>query len=346
MSSPTPTKASDLLKLRAWQLGIAGPSVFWYFPVIYALLSTGITPNPQGLLALFIVMILSASWGFLVNDLADRSSDAASGRADATHGHGLSRRAMVVLILITAGASWAVVFAIGGGFVFKVILAVNYVVAILYSVPPAKLKIRRFWGFFANTVMERPLPILVLLTYMDYYRAETILFPILMELTWSVFKHQAADLKEDKEAGIQTFAVALGEKTSYRIVNNFLNPVSVLSLLSLLVVACVYVSQLRVALALVIAVMTLGFLLTYLAQRRGVLTSHVTPTDPPYIMFLNVGYRFIVLPVMGIGLLVLRPDFYLLCVLLGLTLLYQAPRYYGLGKTLLGHRSKTPIGPT
>ncbi len=313
---------------------MAGPSIFWYFPVFYALLTSSASTNPVGLFALFVVMIVSASWGFLLNDFADRRADAASGRADSTHGHGLSQGTMIALVSLTAGASWAVVFAISGDYVFKVILAFNYLVGFLYSVPPAKLKVRRFWGFFANSIMERPLPILVLLSYMSYYRAETILLPVLMEMTWSVFKHQAADVKEDTAAGVQTYAVSLGEEKSYRIVNGFLNPLSVASLLALLVIAWVSIAQMRVALILVLVVMAIGLTGAYFGEKRGVLGRYVTPTDPPYVMFLNVGYRFIILPVMGVGVLVLTPSFYLLALLLALTLLYQAPRYYKLGKTL------------
>ena len=211
-------------------------------------------------------MMLSASWGFLLNDLADRDADAKSGRADALHGHGLSRRAMWTLILLTAVVSWAIVFLIGGGWVFKIVLAIDYFVATVYSMQPLKLKVRKFWGFFANSVMERPLPILVFLTYMHYYTPETILLPVLMELTWSVFKHQAADVKEDIAANVITFAASLGEKLSTAIVRKVLNPVSVFSLLLLIAMASAAIDNLRTLLLASFLITAVAIAVAYLGE--------------------------------------------------------------------------------
>ena len=47
---------------------------------------------------------------------------------------------------------------------------------------------------------------------MHYYTVATVLLPVLMELTWSVFKHQAADVREDIAANVITFAASLGRK--------------------------------------------------------------------------------------------------------------------------------------
>ncbi|MGI0090332.1 MAG: UbiA family prenyltransferase, partial [Nitrososphaerales archaeon] len=289
-----------------------------------------------GLALLFVVLAVSASWGFLLNDLFDRESDAKSGRADLIHGHGLKKSTMQLLILFTAVLSWVVVFLIGGGNIFKVVLAINYLVAILYSVPPMKLKVRKFWGFLANSLMERPLPILVFLSYMGYYTIETILLPILMELTWSVFKHQAADVKEDIGAGVSTFATYLGEKLSNKIVFSFLNPMSVASLLFLIGLAWLNIPDLRLLLGIGFAILFVGAVAAFLAERIGKLTTYVTPTDPPYIMFLNLSYRFVILTILGYGILVLRSNYYLLLLLLLATLGYQAYVYGKISMKVFG----------
>ncbi|MCL4519738.1 MAG: UbiA family prenyltransferase [Thaumarchaeota archaeon] len=224
----------SIVKLRAWKLALAGPSVYWYFPICFALLTSHPNVSPIGLAALLVVLMVSASWGFLLNDLFDREADSKSGRADVIHGHNLSKSTMQALIISTAVASWIIVFLIGGNYVFKIILAVDYSIATLYSLPPIKLKIRRFWGFLANSLMERPLPILVFLSFMNYYNIYTLILPVMMELTWSVFKHQTADVRQDISAHVTTFAAYLGEELSNKIVNSFLNPLSVFSLLLLI----------------------------------------------------------------------------------------------------------------
>jgi len=103
---------SPVLDLRAFKLALAGPSVFWHFPVFYVLLSSGLSPDPLRLFLLLIVLVVSAIWGFLVNDYFDRESDARSGRMDSVHGHGLSKPRMYFLILFSALLSWVIVFAI------------------------------------------------------------------------------------------------------------------------------------------------------------------------------------------------------------------------------------------
>jgi 4-hydroxybenzoate polyprenyltransferase len=321
---------SALLDLRAWRLALAGPSIFWYFPVFYVLLATGLAPDPLGLFGVLIALVTSASWGFLLNDLADRESDARSGREDSLHGHGIGRRGMYAMILLTTGVSWALVFAAGGGLVFKGVLALNYAIAYLYSAPPARLKVRRFWGFLANSLIERPLPILVLLTYVGFYAPETVLLPILMELSWSVFKHQAADVKGDVAAGITTFAVSLGEQTSNRIVDSFLNPASAASLLALTAMAALAIPGLSLAMGVVFVAILAGEAGAYLAERKGRLTVRFTRTDPPYIIVMNLAYRYLLLPVMAAEVMLLRPEYYALVVFLAACLLFQARLYAGL----------------
>jgi 4-hydroxybenzoate polyprenyltransferase len=327
---------ASLLGLRAWKLALAGPALYWYFPIFFALLSSATAVSPLGLAALMVVMMVSASWGFLVNDLADRAADSRSGRADALHGHGLGARSMVALILATAGLSWAVVFLIGGGYVFKAVLAVDYAIAVMYSVPPAKLKVRKFWGFLANSLMERPLPILVFLTYMNYYNYATVALPLLMELTWSVFKHQTADIKGDIGAGVNTFAASLGEEASTRIVMQLLNPLSVASLLVLVAMAWLGVEDLRLPLAGVIVVTGLAILAAFLGERRGRLRTYITPTDPPYIIALNLCYRYVVLPVMAVGVLADRAAESPILLLLAVSLGYQTVAYIKISKEAFG----------
>ncbi|HKT21337.1 MAG TPA: UbiA family prenyltransferase, partial [Nitrososphaerales archaeon] len=290
---------ASIAGLRAWKLALAGPAPYWYFPIFYALLSTRPQVSPLGLSALMVVMMLSASWGFLLNDLADREADSKGGRADVLHGHGLSRRVMWSLVLLTAAGSWVVVFLIGGGYAFKVVLALDYLIATLYSVRPVKLKVRRFWGFLANSLMERPLPIVVFLAYMNFYTAATLLFPVLMELSWSVFKHQAADVKEDLAANVMTFAASLGERLSNRIVMWFLNPLSVASMLFLVGLSWLSIPSMRLPLLATFIVIAVSVTGAFLAERAGKLTVYITPTDPPYIIALNLTYRYVVLVVLG-----------------------------------------------
>jgi 4-hydroxybenzoate polyprenyltransferase len=331
---------ASIVGLRAWKLALLGPAPYWFFPIFYVLLSTNKGVSSVGLAALFVAMMLSASWGFLLNDLADRDADARSGRADALHGHGLSKRAMWGLILLTAVVSWAIVFLIGGGLIFKAVLAFDYFVATIYSMQPLKLKVRKFWGFLANSIMERPLPILVFLAYMHYYTPATLILPVLMELTWSVFKHQAADVREDIAAKVITFAASLGEKLSTTIVTKVLNPISVLSLLVLVAMSWFAIDYLRTLLLASLLVTAFAILVAYLGERVGRLTVYITPTDPPYIIALNLSYRYVVLPVMAVGILAYRPSYFTIVILLVVTLGYQSAAYVKIARRAFGAEAR------
>lgn len=331
----TQSEIASIVRLRAWKLALAGPSVYWYFPIFFAILTGANNTSSIGLVALLLVLMFSASWGFLLNDLFDREADSKSGRADVIHGHNLKKSTMQVLILSTAVVSWIIVFLIGGGYMFKVVLALDYLIATLYSLPPIKLKIRRIWGFVANSLMERPLPILVFLLYMNYYNIYTILLPIVMELTWSVFKHQAADVHQDIEAHVTTFAAHLGENLSNKIVKWFLNPLSVFSLLFLITIGGLNIAPLRIPLELVFILTVVGIALAAIAEKQGRITTYVTPTDPPYIMFLNLSYKFLLLPVMAYGIVILAVPFYPLIAFLVVTLGYHTYSYWKFAKKAL-----------
>ncbi len=329
------SQIASIVKLRAWKLALAGPSVYWYFPIFFAILTSNQRVNPIGLSALLLVLMVSASWGFLLNDLFDREADAKSGRADVIHGHVLKKSTMQLLIISTALISWIVVFLIGAGYVFKLVLAIDYLFGTFYSLPPVKLKIRRFWGFLANSLMERPLPILVFLTYMNYYNIYTILLPVVMELTWSVFKHQTADVRRDIDAHVNTFAAYLGEKLSNNLVKWFLNPLSVLSLLFLTFLGVLKIPLLRLPLETLFVVISVGVFCAFIAEKRGVLTTYITPTDPPYIMVLNLSYKFLLLPVMAYGVMSQDASYYPLIAFLAATLGYHAFAYWKFSRKVL-----------
>src|SRR5271170_7660837 len=150
---------------------------------------------------------------------------------------------------------------------------------------------------------------------MHYYTLDTILLPVLMELSWSVFKHQAADVREDLAANVITFAASLGERLSTAIVKKVLNPVSVFSLLLLIAMAWLAIDYLRTILLGAFLVTALAIFVAFLGERLGRLTVYVTPTDPPYIIALNLSYRYVVLPAMAVGVLAYRTPYSPLLVL-------------------------------
>ena len=170
---------------------------------------------------------------------------------------------------------------------------------------------------------------------MNYYNIYTLILPVMMELTWSVFKHQTADVKQDISAHVTTFAAYLGEQRSNKIVNLFLNPLSVFSLLLLVLLATYNIPYLKGPLAVVFVVTSIGILLAFFAERRGAITTYITSTDPPYIMFLNLSYKFLLLPVLAYGVLYLIPAYYPMIIFLIATLGYHVYEYSKFARKVL-----------
>jgi len=140
---------------------------------------------------------------------------------------------------------------------------------------------------------------------------------------------------------VRTFAVLLGEGRSESIVNYFLNPVSVLSLLSLIALAWVAIPTLGLSLAVCFAVTAAGVLAAVAIRRAGYISRYFTPTDPPYIMALNLSYRYVLLPVMAYGVAVLSAPQLPILVLLLITLAYQGFAYIGMVRSYLRAPSPT-----
>ena len=102
-----------------------------------------------------------------------------------------------------------------------------------------------------------------------------------MELTWSVFKHPAADVKEDVNANVATFAASRGEKLSIRIDRTVVNPLNVFSLLFLIGLAWEATPSMRSLLEFVFIVTAATILVGLFAERAGKFNVCITPTDSP-----------------------------------------------------------------
>lgn len=321
-----------VLKLRAWRLAVSGPILFSYFPLFYLILLEGGTRSPVQIALLLLAIVLYFANGFLINDLADRGNDQRAGVRSASRGHDLSTGQMLALILLTGGLSVAMSVAIRGDLIFYSLWAIAFLLSVFYSVPPIAMKRRGLSGAVCDSLIERPLPILIIFSFFGNYGLETIAFPILSELSWSVFKHQIADYDRDKVSGVRTLSVRLGKSRSMALLKWFLNPVSVASQLLLLLIAGLTIPSVRLAMESLGLVYIVGVVIAGLAESR--IDFRTTPTDPPYIMFSNFAYKLLILPTMAFFVIVRTPELLFLGVALLISLLPHIRDYYHLAPTL------------
>lgn len=316
----------DVLRLRAWYMAFFGPVEIWYFSVFYLSIATGFQFSGLTVTALVVSLMLYEAWGVLLNDVFDKQADSLAGKSGRERGHRLGAGVMAGLVVGTAAGNWALVLLLKPEPVYVAAWAVAYALGTFYSAPPLRLKNRGVLSFFCNSVLERPIPVVLIFLFFGRYGAEIVVFPVLSELVWSVFKHQVHDYEKDLKAGLRTFAVMLGRDISYRVVRSVVNPLSVVSVITFALIAAAAIagySWVFVTSAALVAAGVAG--MAVLGGRSRVYSD---PLDPPYILFLN--FAFVVALVAPMAAVVLvKQVAYLPVVALFVLSLPPYFRYYG-----------------
>jgi 4-hydroxybenzoate polyprenyltransferase len=327
MNQPGLRIVSNAIRLRAWRVGIlALPIQVCYFTIFYLGLRTGKTFSLAELLLLVFALWLYLAYIVLINDLVDRGIDAAAGKGTVERGHGLSPSFVAFLLVLIVLANSAVVVAIGSGAVFDALWVLAYVLGTAYSAPPFSLKRRGLAGLVADSVMEKPIPILIVFAFFGYLGIETLLFPILGELLDAVFKHQALDHDADVKTGVRTYAVVLGKERSERMVE-FIHGADILMVVLAFLTVLVALPEVRAITAVWLGGLVLAFALASVKLRRYFFhpgsenwSAPMRWADPPYVVLFNSGFQALLTTTLGVAL-TMRSPVYLPVLLLFLLLL-------------------------
>jgi len=281
-------------------MALVGPVAIWYFSIFYLSIVTGFRFSIYSVLEILFSVILYEANIVILDDIFDREVDKAAQKPGRVRGHNLSLGVMFSLVIITAATSGLLVLLAGGTWMLYATWVLAYVTGVSYSTPPIRLKNRGIWSLVCNVLLERPFPVLIICLFFQYYGPELILFPILSELVWSVFKHQVHDVESDAKAGVTTYAVKLGRDLSYKIVKFGINPIGATSIFAFAVISALAMRGYSTVFLVSIALMLVGTIVATLLERRSIVYSD--PLDPPYSMFLNIA--FLVLVLLPLGLIV------------------------------------------
>lgn len=194
--------------------------------VIYYILSTSPSPPPMAsflaTLALFTFASIGiASFGQLLNDATDVRQDVRSGTQNLVASKGILRTAGLFLAVLVAGiVPW---FWLPVTPAIVALLALEYLLFILYSVPPVRLKGRGFAGVAADALYAYVVPTAV--AALVFSKLAGIRPPVMFLLSlggWSflyglanILNHQLVDETRDREEGVETFVVARGWSESF-----------------------------------------------------------------------------------------------------------------------------------
>ena len=333
--------------LRAWRVGLfALPIQVCYFALFYLELRTGEDFPVWRLLLLVFALWLYLAYIVLVNDYADREVDALAGKGTVARGHALRPSGVRAVLLAMVLGNAAAVFLLGGGAAFDLVWVVAYALGTLYSLPPAALKRRGLWGFLSDSLIEKPLPVLVVFTFFRYYGYEAVLFPVMAEALDSVFKHQERDFEIDVASGMRTFAVSIGKPLSTRLVDRLIHPADVLLVAAAFAVASLLLPAVSALVLVELGLTALGFALVALRFGRRVFRARELGwVDPPYVTYFNA--CFIVVLTSTLAFAAAASMAFVPLVILFLVSLVPYLLYYArLGAKLLPGKAQREAGPS
>jgi 4-hydroxybenzoate polyprenyltransferase len=204
--------------------------------LLIALLS-GTTPASELLYQLGIVVAvvsLVCNFGYILNELSDVIEDLAVRRKNVSAA--LGARRLTVIAVLCAGIALALsAVAIGAGAV--AITAAALLLPLAYSVPPLRLKERKWLGIIADATAAHVYPALLCLMIAGQFapRKNTAATAV---VAWSlafglrgILTHQVRDDDRDAAAGLATVVHDYGRERIMRVITYVIAPAEVLLLM-------------------------------------------------------------------------------------------------------------------
>ncbi|MBD2451337.1 tetratricopeptide repeat protein [Nostoc sp. FACHB-152] len=191
------------------------------------------------LLSIFSV----GAYGYLINDIFDIEVDRKAAKSNAMAQFQPWQRFLFCLLFIATG--FAVPILMKFGMLAIILLAINYLLPTLYSVPPLRLKERGIWGILSDAAGVHLIPTLFVATTFLHLSASpqtnAITFSVVAAI-WAFFAgvrgillHQLWDRDNDLNAGISTFATQLQPELVRSYINRLVFPCEIIFFSSLAV---------------------------------------------------------------------------------------------------------------
>jgi len=149
--------------------------------------------SPSRILLVLATLVPWAAFGYGLNEIADRTTDA---RANAARS--LAPAVQGVYLAATAAAALALSLLWSNGLV----VAGGLALAVAYSAPPLRLKERGALGVAAGAAAQWLLPVLAATD-----RATVLVLSFALGVRWMLV-HQLHDADADRDAGVRTFGAA------------------------------------------------------------------------------------------------------------------------------------------
>ncbi|OWY18233.1 hypothetical protein C7N43_27010 [Sphingobacteriales bacterium UPWRP_1] len=178
-----------------------------------------------------------AGFGYFINDLTDARQDALAGKANGIAGlNPLQKVVILLIILLLALLPWMYLPLERTNAPF---LLLQFVLFIIYSIPPFRLKERGLAGVLTDALYAHINPsLLAALTFISitgkpvwelrYYLLFLILWQLFLGIR-NIVQHQITDKANDNQAQVQTFVAQTTFHDHKKMITHLLMPLELLS---------------------------------------------------------------------------------------------------------------------
>lgn len=228
--------------MKAFLVPLVRPRAWWFNKVplsvtLVLLLLDGrrLSPAAVAVLALVVLTVCAAAnYGYALNELYDVEEDARSGRANAAAASGAPRTRAIVLLSGLAAELGAFAAAGTSG---ALITVVELALPAAYSMPPLRIKERKWLGVAADGLAAHVYPAVLALLAVSHWSVRPVVPALALPVVlWSaaaglrgILSHQLQTAERDRGAGLATVVHDLGSARLERFIVAVLLPVEVLA---------------------------------------------------------------------------------------------------------------------
>lgn len=169
------------------------------------------------LVAAIVSIVAVAAYGYVVNDCFDVESDRRAGKTNQMARWPVWRRVALIAAILAVG--WAPALLVAYRPVACLLLAVDFLLPTIYSMPPIRLKERGVLGVFSDAAAAHLVPTLflasVFLAPPGLLNRETLLLTLAAAVWYSIvglrgiLNHQIVDREKDLASGVTTMVTAM-----------------------------------------------------------------------------------------------------------------------------------------
>jgi len=207
--------------MSAWRAVLFSDMHACFLAIFYVLLVNGTQTSSYDFLWKILVLIASLGlyivYMFLINDYFDITADKIAGKKREIHD--MAKVQVVGLIVLIFLSSYIVTLLLIGQTLYTLIYVTAYFLATFYSAPPLRFKGRGILGMVSNVLIEKALPVLLVVSFFQYFYLDALILLVLVSV-WEIeliLIHQYDDYEADLKAQVKSYVVEIGLKKTLRV---------------------------------------------------------------------------------------------------------------------------------